>query len=125
MMKARSPAFATIFLLAALGCSKGEPLPEEPTTVGAIVAARESQTGRYRLYRVVSTEPIPPPLGPKLHLVAYDETTADFQEASRLARSAELTPVHENVIVLAGHFLEREHKVVGYRAADKGEQATK
>lgn len=125
-MKARASLLLSAILLAtAVGCSKAEaPLPEDPGTIGAIVAARESKTGRYRLYRVVRSEPIPPPLGPKLHLIAYDETGADAAEAGKIAKSAELTPIHENVIVLAGHFLKRDHKVVGYRPVEEGEAST-
>lgn len=112
-------AFALVFGL--LACSKADGLPKEPATPGAIIAARESATGRYRLYRVVSAEPLPDPLGPKLRLVAFDETTADFKEARQLAKHAALHPIYDNVVVLGRDFFKREHQVVGFQPLQPGE----
>lgn len=110
-------------VLAALGCSSkaDSALPTNPATPGAFVAARESATGRYRIYRVLAANPLP--AGTSLHLVAYDETTADFDEARRLTREAALHPIHENVVVLERDFVKREHQVIGFRPVSKGERA--
>lgn len=120
----RSIGFAiALAFTASLGCSKSEAkLPEDPATPGAFIAARESATGRYRLYRVLAADPLPPPIGTKLHLVAYDETTADFKEAKRVVKHTALTPIHENVIVLGRDFFERDHRVVGFRPVQKDER---
>lgn len=118
----RSLALAIALTLTAFGCSKTEKeFPADPATPGALVAARESATGRYRLYRVLAADPLPEPIGTRLHLVAYDETTADIQEAARIVKD-ELHPIHENVVVLARDFLQRDHKVVGYHPVEKGER---
>lgn len=124
--RSRVRALVLVLALAGalLGCSKPEAELPSPTTPGAYIAAKESKTGRYRLYHVVSAEPLPEPIGMKLHLVAYDETTKDFDEAKRVFKHGTLRPIHENVVVLARDFFQREHQVVGYRAPKKDESAS-
>ena len=109
---------------ALFGCSKPEPELPSPTTPGAYIAAKESQTGRFRLYHVVSAELLPEPIGWKLHLVAYDETTKDFDEAKRVFKHGALHPIHESVVVLGRDFFKREHRVIGYRPPNENEPAS-
>jgi len=114
----------TLVLISVLGgCSKAEAELPDPETPGAYIAAKESATGRYRLYRVVAADPLPEPIGTRLHLIAYDETTKDVSEAKRVFKHGTLTPIHENVIVLARDFFKRDHGVVGYRPSNKGKPA--
>jgi len=120
----RALAFALAIASTALGCSKTDAELPSPTTPGAYIAAKESATGRYRLYHLVETSPIPAELGgPRLHLVAYDETTKDPDDAKRVVKHGTLTPIHENVIVLARDFFQRDHRVVGFRPLKKDEPA--
>lgn len=121
--KFRALVLSLAVALAASACSKAEAELPTPTTPGAYIAAKESATGRYRLYHVVAADPLPEPLGTRLHLVAYDETTKDFDEAKRVFKHGALHPIHETVIVLARDFFQRDHRVVGYRPLKKDEPA--
>src|SRR4051794_27066215 len=89
--------FATAIGLSASGCrSKDEETraargassadgANPATTAGVCVAAGESN-GRYRLYRVLAAEELPAPMGARLHLIIYEETAPDLDEAAKLAR---------------------------------------
>lgn len=123
--KFRSLVLTLAVAAAASGCSKAEDELPDPATPGAYIAAKESATGRYRLYHVVAADPLPEPLGTRLHLVAYDETTEDFNAAKRVFKHGTLHPIHENVVVLARDFFQRDHRVVGYRPLKKDDGPAK
>lgn len=126
--------------LGAVGCKSnasagGNPPVAAPAqldekTPGAFVAAIE-KNGRYRLYRVLAADDLPPPVGTELHLLAYDATAANFDEAAELAKGAiRATPQHEALRPLYEHlplrlvdFATRERKVVGWAPLSKADLA--
>jgi hypothetical protein len=117
-------ALVLLALAASLsGCSADAVEPAEPElwTPGAFVATAQ-QDGLVGLHRVLSVEPLPPQPGVEnternaiLHLTAYQETAASFDEARELAQKHTLTPATKNYVQLASTFADFDYRIVWYR----------
>jgi hypothetical protein len=70
---------------------------------------------------VLASDPLPPPVGRQLHLIAYAETAASFAEAEDLAKHAALRPVLKHLAVRAVQFDTRDQKVVGWAPLSKAD----
>jgi hypothetical protein len=110
-------------------CSRGAPpVPEssdpegKDLVVGAVVAAAE-QSGGIRLYKIVAVEELPEPLGPDLHMIAYEPKAQTFQEAAELRRKGGMSVVKDHMMVRLANFMPRDHRVISHEAVSDEERA--
>lgn len=83
---------------------------------GAIVAAFEKGAAvkreAVRLYKVVDSIYFPPPMSDELVLIAYEETSPDFQTAAARFASGKLTIAAPQVRVQRHMFRMRDYRVL-------------
>ena len=114
----------------ALGACKDRPLPApdprgDNLVPGAIVAAvtTSEPTPGVRTYRVVRVMELPPPMGRRLDLTAYDPKAPTFEDAARAWKAGGMQVVMQHVEVQLPIFLTRDHRVLTVEpaaAADGG-----
>ncbi|WP_437591826.1 hypothetical protein [Sorangium sp. So ce1000] len=109
-------------------CDRAPSVPEtsdpagKDLVVGAVVAAAE-QSGGFRIYKIVEVEDLPKPLGPDLHMIAYDPKAQSFQEAAELHRKGKLTVAKDHMPVGLVYFLPRDHRVISNEPVSDEERA--
>lgn len=110
-------------------CKRGAPpVPEssdpdgKDLVVGAVVAAAE-RSGGIRLYKIVDVEDLPEPLGPDLHMIAYDPKAQTFQEAAELRQKGGLTVAKDHITVRLVNFMPRDHRVIANETVSDEERA--
>jgi hypothetical protein len=103
----------------ALGACKEKPLPPpdpqgKDLVPGAIVAAVTTgePTPGIRTYKIIHAIDLPPPMGQRLDLTAYDPKAPSFEDAARAWKAGGMQVVMEHVEVQTPVFLKRDHRVL-------------
>ncbi len=120
-MAPRTPQAVTLaaFFAFALAACKDKPLPPpDPKGAdlvpGAVVAAVTSgeETPGIRTYKVIRAFELPPPMGQRLDLTAYDPKAPTFEDAARAWKAGGMQVLMEHVEVQTPLFLRRDHRVI-------------
>lgn len=100
------------------GAGSGPPIPAssdpkgDDLVPGAIIVAVDESRKLVRIYKLVSVEYFPPPVGDELMLIAYNEMGKDFRHASDLWRQRKLTVALSKIRVQRQMFAGRNYRVI-------------
>ena len=113
------------------GQGSGPPIPasSEPEgkdlIPGAIVLALDEKRKAVRIYKVVSFQYFPPPVGDELVMIAFNEMGNDFRHASDLWQQRKLTVAMPRVKVQRQMFAGRKYRVIHHEPVSEADKKLK